>query len=159
MEIGLSVYDISGAELIELDGRRGAGFSTLWLGEHIVSPVVYEAEHPTTGFDSEANRSHLTRIVDPDTKLIDPLVRAGGGRCRDRAHSSGYRDLPRWLRHPLSVARITLTLQDVAGGRLLARGRLRLARRGICRSRRLIRRTSVARRGSARRVAPRVGRR
>ena len=39
MRIGLSVYDISGAELVQLAAAADeAGFESLWLGEHIVVP-------------------------------------------------------------------------------------------------------------------------
>ena len=40
MDVGLSVYDIAGAELVALGAAaEAAGFSTLWLGEHIVLPA------------------------------------------------------------------------------------------------------------------------
>src|SRR3954447_26520520 len=118
MEIGLSVYDIGGAELVEL-GRAAdeAGFSTLWLGEHIVLPVDYTAEHPTTG--TATNRSHLTRIVDARTKPLDPLVAlAGVAAATERIRLATGIYLV-GLRHPLAVARMALTLQDIAGGRFM----------------------------------------
>ena len=120
MDVGLSVYDIAGAELVEL-GRaaEAAGFSTLWLGEHIILPVAYAAEHPATGGGTEANRAHRTRIVDPDTKLLDPLVAlAAVAAVTERIHLATGIYLV-GLRHPLAVARMTLTLQDVAGGRFM----------------------------------------
>jgi probable F420-dependent oxidoreductase len=114
----LSVYDITGAELVALGAAaEQAGFSTLWLGEHIVLPVDYEAEHPTTG--SETNRSHLKRIIDPATKLLDPLVALSAVAAvteRIRLATGIYLVA---LRHPLAVARMTLTLQDIAGGRFM----------------------------------------
>ena len=118
MDVGLSVYDIAGAELVALGAAaEQAGFSTLWLGEHIVLPVDYEAEHPTTG--SETNRSHLKRIIDPATKLLDPLVALSAVAAvteRIRLATGIYLV---GLRHPLAVARMTLTLQDIAGGRFM----------------------------------------
>jgi probable F420-dependent oxidoreductase len=118
VDVGLSVYDIAGAELVALGASaEQAGFSTLWLGEHIVLPVDYEAEHPTTG--SEANRSHLKRIIDPATKLLDPLVALSAvAAVTDRIGLATGIYLV-GLRHPLAVARMTLTLQDVAGGRFM----------------------------------------
>jgi len=118
VDVGLSVYDIGAAELVAL-GRAAedAGFATLWLGEHIVLPVDYSAEHPTTG--TGVNRSHLTRIVDPDTKLLDPLVALSAVAAvtsRIRLATGIYLV---GLRHPLAIARMTLTLQDVAGGRFM----------------------------------------
>lgn len=118
MEVGLSVYDISGSELVAL-GRaaEAAGFATLWLGEHVVLPVGYSAEHPATG--TAANRSHLTRIVDPDTKLLDPLVAlAAVAAVTERLRLATGIYLV-GLRHPLAVAQMTLTLQDVAAGRFM----------------------------------------
>ena len=118
MDVGLSVYDISGAELVALGAAaEAAGFSTLWLGEHVVLPVDYDAEHPTTG--SSTNRSHRTRIIDPATKLLDPLVALSAVAAvteRIRLATGIYLV---GLRHPLAVARMTLTLQDVAGGRFM----------------------------------------
>ena len=118
MDVGLSVYDITGGELVALGAAaEQAGFSTLWLGEHVVLPVDYGAEHPTTG--STANRSHLKRIVDPATKLLDPLVALGAvAAVTDRIRLATGIYLV-GLRHPLAVARMTLTLQDVAGGRFM----------------------------------------
>jgi probable F420-dependent oxidoreductase len=118
MELGLSVYDICGAELVTL-GRaaEAAGFATLWLGEHIVLPVDYSAEHPATG--TASNRSHLTRIVDPDTRLLDPLVAlAAVAAVTERIRLATGIYLV-GLRHPLVVARMTSTLQDIAGGRFM----------------------------------------
>jgi probable F420-dependent oxidoreductase len=118
MDVGLSVYDISGAELVALGAAaEAAGFSTLWLGEHLVLPVDYEAAHPTTG--AAANRSHLERIIDPGTKLLDPLVAlsaVAAVTARIRLATGIYLV---GLRHPLAVARMTLTLQDIAGGRFM----------------------------------------
>jgi probable F420-dependent oxidoreductase len=118
MDIGLSVYDITGIELVAL-GRaaEAAGFRTLWLGEHVVVPVDYAAQHPTSG--SSTNRSHLARIFDPSTRLLDPLVAlAAVAAVTERIELATGIYLVA-LRHPLAVARMTLTLQDIAGGRLM----------------------------------------
>jgi probable F420-dependent oxidoreductase len=118
VEVGLSVYDIGGAELVALGAAaEQAGFATLWLGEHVVLPVDYAAEHPTTG--SDTNRSHLKRIIDPSTRLLDPLVAlAAVAAVTERIRLATGIYLV-GLRHPLAVARMTLTLQDVAGGRFM----------------------------------------
>ena len=118
MRIGLSVYDISGAELVQLAAAADeAGFESLWLGEHIVLPSDYGSEHPTTG--DTAHQHHTGPIVDPSTRLLDPLVALAA--CASVTTSlrlaTGIFILP--LRHPLLTARMTLTLQDVAGGRFL----------------------------------------
>ena len=118
MRIGLSVYDICGAELVQLAAAADeAGFESLWLGEHIVLPSDYGSEHPTTG--DTAHQHHTGPIVDPSTRLLDPLV-ALAACASVTTHlrlATGIFILP--LRHPLLTARMTLTLQDVAGGRFL----------------------------------------
>ncbi len=118
LRIGLSVYDISGTELVQLAAAADeAGFESLWLGEHIVLPSDYGSEHPTTG--DTAHQHHTGPIVDPSTRLLDPLV-ALAACASVTTHlrlATGIFILP--LRHPLLTARMTLTLQDVAGGRFL----------------------------------------
>ncbi len=118
LRIGLSTYDISGTELVRLAAAAdGAGFESLWLGEHIVLPSDYGSEHPTTG--DTAHQHHPGPIVDPSTKLLDPLVAlaACASVTTQLRLATGIFILP--LRHPLLTARMTLTLQDVAGGRFL----------------------------------------
>ncbi|MET0909578.1 MAG: TIGR03619 family F420-dependent LLM class oxidoreductase [Ilumatobacteraceae bacterium] len=118
MEIGLSVYDIDPVELVALArSAEEAGFGTIWLGEHVVLPVDYRTEHPTTG--TNVNESHRAKIIDPDTKLLDPLIAFGAVAAvttRIRL-ATGIYLLP--LRHPLAVARMTLTLQGLAAGRFM----------------------------------------
>lgn len=118
MRIGLSAYDIPASELVALARAADeAGFESLWLGEHLVLPVGYESEHPTTG--DSAHQHHTGPIVDPSTVLVDPLVALSGAAAvtRDLLLATGIYLLP--LRHPLAVARMTLTLQDVARGRFV----------------------------------------
>ncbi len=118
LRIGLSAYDISGVELVGLAAAADeAGFESLWLGEHVVLPSDYGSEHPTTG--DTAHQHHTGPIVDPSTKLLDPLVAlaACASVTTQLRLATGIFILP--LRHPLLTARMTLTLQDVAGGRFL----------------------------------------
>jgi probable F420-dependent oxidoreductase len=118
MRIGLSAYDIAAGELVELARAADeAGFESLWLGEHLVLPVGYASEHPTTG--DSAHQHHAGPIVDPSTVLIDPLVAFGAAAAvtTDVTLATGIYLLP--LRHPVAVARMTMTLQDVAGGRFV----------------------------------------
>ena len=73
VRVGLSAYDITATELVHLAAAADdAGFESLWLGEHIVLPIDYGSEHPTTG--DTAHQHHTGPIVDPSTKLLDPLV-------------------------------------------------------------------------------------
>ena len=116
LRVGLSAYDIAATDLIQLAvAADELGFESLWLGEHIVLPSDYGSEHPTTG--DAAHQHHTGPIVQPDTKLLDPLVALAG--CASLTTqirlATGIFILP--LRHPLLTARMTLTLQDIAGGR------------------------------------------
>ena len=118
LRIGLSAYDISATELVQLAASADAtGFESLWLGEHIVLPSDYGSEHPTTG--DTAHQHHTGPIVDPSTKLLEPLVAlaACASVTTQLRLATGIFILP--LRHPLMTARMTLTLQDAAGGRFL----------------------------------------
>jgi probable F420-dependent oxidoreductase len=118
VEVGLSVYDIEPAELVELArAAEDAGFGAIWLGEHVVLPVDYRTEHPTTGTD--VNVSHRSKIIDPDTRLVDPLIALGAVAAMTTTIrvATGIYILP--LRHPLAVARMTATVQALAGGRFM----------------------------------------
>ena len=118
VRVGLSVYDIHARELVELaTAAEVAGFASLWLGEHVVLPLDYATEHPATTSDS--NVSHRTTIIDPSTILVDPLVSlAAVAQATERITlATGIYLLP--LRHPLAIARMTATLQMLAGGRFM----------------------------------------
>jgi probable F420-dependent oxidoreductase len=118
MTVGLSVYDITAPDLLDL--ARAAdevGFDAIWLGEHLVLPVGYASEHPTQG---NSSHEHITGpIVSPDTELVDPLVAlaAVAGATRRICLATGIYILP--LRHPLVTARAAATLHEVSGGRFL----------------------------------------
>ena len=118
MPVGLSVYDTSAAELLELAvAADEAGFDALWLGEHVVLPVDYTTEHPT---DGEHEHAHITGpIVHPETELVDPLVvlAAVAGATTHLRVATGIYLLP--LRHPLLTARAAVTLQEASSGRFL----------------------------------------
>ena len=116
LSIGLSAYNISAAELVRLAvAADEAGFESLWLGEHVVLPVDYASDHPTSG--GSGHQHHRGPIVDPSTTLVDPLVALSAcAAVTSRIRlATGVFILP--LRHPLLTARMTLTLQDAAGGR------------------------------------------
>jgi probable F420-dependent oxidoreductase len=118
LHIGLSAYDISASELVRLAvAADEVGFDSLWLGEHVVLPLDYESDHPTTG--DTAHQHHTGPIVDPSTTLIDPLVAlAACAAATSRLRlATGIFILP--LRHPLLTARMTITVQDAADGRFL----------------------------------------
>ncbi|MGO8958640.1 MAG: TIGR03619 family F420-dependent LLM class oxidoreductase [Streptosporangiaceae bacterium] len=116
MRFGLSVYDITAIELADLaEAAEAVGFESLWLGEHVLLPVDYRSVHPTR----EPEQEQAARIVGPDTELIDPLVALAGAAARTSRLQLGTAIYLLPLRHPLTVARAVLTLQELAGGRLL----------------------------------------
>ena len=118
MSIGLSTYNISASELIGLAvAADEASFESPWLGEHVVLPLDYASDHPTSG--GSGHQHHIGPIVDPSTTLVDPLVALSAcAAVTSRIRlATGVFILP--LRHPLLTARMTLTLQDAAGGRFM----------------------------------------
>ena len=118
MNVGLSAYNMSAADLVDLAAASDeCGFSDLWLGEHIVLPCDYASEHPTTG--ESAHQHHRGPIIDPHTKLVDPLVAmAAMAAVTTRLRlATGIYLLG--ARHPLVSARMTATLHDVSHGRFL----------------------------------------
>ena len=119
MNVGLSVYDIAAPDLLDLARAADeAGFHGLWLGEHLVLPVDYASEHPTT-HDDDAHQHITGPIISPETELVDPLVAlaaVAGATTRIRL-ATGIYILP--LRHPLVTARAAATLQEASGGRFM----------------------------------------
>jgi probable F420-dependent oxidoreductase len=117
VKIGLTAYDMHAADFVDLARAADeAGFSSLWLGEHVVLPVGYKAEHPSA---AARETQHARPIVDPETELVDPLVQLGAAAVvTTRIElATGIFILP--LRHPLAVARSVCTVQDLAGGRFV----------------------------------------
>jgi probable F420-dependent oxidoreductase len=118
MKLGLSTYDIAASDLTHLARAADeAGFESLWLGEHVVLPLAYESEHPTTG--GATVQHHTGPIIDPSTILVDPLVAlAGAASVTNRLHlATGIYLAP--LRHPILIARATATLHDLTQGRFM----------------------------------------
>jgi probable F420-dependent oxidoreductase len=117
VNVGLSVYDMPPRDVLEL--ARAAddfGFDALWLGEHVLLPLEYGSEHPSSGQDHE----HITGpIIEPLTELLDPWVSLGAvvGATRHLRVATGIYILP--LRHPLITARAASTLHDMSAGRFL----------------------------------------
>src|SRR5687768_6896225 len=118
MKIGLTAYDVHATEFLDLAAAADeAGFSSLWLGEHVVLPIGYSTEHPTKVQPGEQH--HTGPIVSPDTELVDPLVQLGAAASvTSRIElATGIFVLP--LRHPLAVARSVCTVQELAEGRFV----------------------------------------
>jgi probable F420-dependent oxidoreductase len=116
MRFGLSVYDVTAADLAELAvAAEAAGFESLWLGEHLFMPVGYTSVHPTR----EPEQELAAPIVGSATRLTDPLVALAGAAARTCRLQLGTAIYLLALRHPLAVARSVLTLQELSAGRLL----------------------------------------
>jgi probable F420-dependent oxidoreductase len=118
MKIGLTAYDVPATEFLDLAAAADeAGFSSLWLGEHVVLPIGYATEHPTK--QQPGQQHHTGPIVSPDTELVDPLVQIGAAAAvTERIElATGIFILP--LRHPLAVARSACTVQELAHGRFV----------------------------------------
>lgn len=118
MRVGLSVYNIHAAELVELAvAADELGFDSLWLGEHIVLPVGYASDHPTTGTSAEQHRTGA--IIDPDTNLLDPLVALAACAVRTRHIDLATGIFLAPLRPPAISARMIHTLDQISGGRVV----------------------------------------
>ena len=120
MKIGVSVYNVTGATLLDIAGAaEQAGFDSLWLGEHLVLPFGYSATHPTREGLDAPDDTHFPRIVDPDTELLDPWVAlsAAAARTSRIRLATGIYILP--LRHPLLTARSAASLAELSGGRFM----------------------------------------
>lgn len=85
-----------------------AGFSSLWLGEHIFTPVNLESIYPYT--------KH--RPLQTQEECSDSMITAGAiaNATRRIEITSGIYLLP--LRHPLMAARAMTTLHRLANGRV-----------------------------------------
>lgn len=119
MKVGVSVYNVRAAELVGLAvAADRAGFSSLWLGEHLVLPWGYGSEHPTHG-DTPAEELRHPRIIEEFTELLDPFVAlAAAAAVTSRIRlGTGIYLLP--LRHPLLTARGVASLADLSDGRFM----------------------------------------
>ncbi len=116
MRIGLSAYDMTAADLLELvRAADEVGFDSLWLGEHVFHPQDYTSVHP----GHEVKQHHTGPLVQERTHLLDPLVTlaAAAATTRRIRLATGVFVLP--LREPLLVARAAASLAEISGGRFV----------------------------------------
>ena len=114
--VGLSAYGLTGAELVELAVCADvAGFDALWLGEHVLRPVVQAGEHPSAG----TKQHHSGPLVAESTELVDPLLVHAAIAARTTRIRLGTAVYVAPLRHPLHIARTTITLHELSAGRVL----------------------------------------
>ena len=116
MRIGLSAYGVPAGEVVALAAAADEhGFDSLWLGEHVLLPVGYASEHP----GAASPQHHRGPIVEDSTVLVDPLVTLAAATQRTERLLLATGIYLVGLRHPLAVARMTMTLQQLAGGRFV----------------------------------------
>lgn len=87
------------------------GFERVWFGDHLITPVQQNSEHPR----SDASTA---KVLYEQTPLSDLLVTFGylGGFTNVIGFATGIYILP--LRHPVITARAVLTAQALSGGRV-----------------------------------------
>jgi probable F420-dependent oxidoreductase len=118
MRVGISAYDIDGPDVVALAvAAEAVGFSSLWLGEHLVLPVGYSSIHPAHKGSDEHH--HAGPIVAPDTRLVDPLIALGAAGTVTTTLELGTAIYLLALRDPLLTARALTTVQELSAGRLL----------------------------------------
>jgi probable F420-dependent oxidoreductase len=117
---GVSVYDLTGPELIDVaTAAEDAGFDQLWLGEHLLLPLDYESAHPSHTGPEDPSDVRYPRVVASSTHLLDPiaaLAAVAAVTSRIRLGTAIYL-LP--LRHPLLTARAAASLSELSAGRFM----------------------------------------
>jgi probable F420-dependent oxidoreductase len=114
--IGLSAYGMRPRDLLELSvAADRLGFDGLWLGEHLFHPAEYSSQHPSDG----SVQHHAGPIVVPDTELTDTWVVFGAiaAATKHLKLATGIYLVP--LRHPLQIARTTVTAAELLDERVL----------------------------------------
>ncbi len=118
MRVGLSAYDMPIDELVDCAAAADElGFSSLWLGEHIVATAGYRSSHPTQ--DGRADLTPTRRIVEPDTALLDPFVALSAVAASTKRLEVATGIYLLALRHPLLTARAGCSVHDLSRGRFV----------------------------------------
>lgn len=110
MKVGLNIVPVRAASLAKA-GRaaEAAGFSSVWLGEHLLMPASLESEYLSGAG---------TQPFDLDTPMLDPLlVLSHISAVTERVRLGvGVYLFP--LRHPLLTAKLVATLDALSAGRI-----------------------------------------
>lgn len=88
-----------------------AGFEALWIPEHLVAPIEFEANYP---YRSTGKPSFL-----PDTPFADPWVMLGHLAAVTTRIRMGVGVFVLPLRNPFVVAKASATAQTLAAGRIM----------------------------------------
>ncbi len=108
MKIGVPLFLLRPENMASVARRaEELGFESVWLPEHLVFPTVIHSRYPYADAPP----------INPATPLLDPLVllaQVAAMTSRIRIGTNVY-ILP--LRHPVTAARMGVTLDIVSGGR------------------------------------------
>jgi len=111
MKIGISLFLLRPQRMAAIAQRaEELGFESVWVPEHLVFPVDIQSKYPYSP-DGAAP-------INPATPLLDPfilLAQVAALTSRIRIGTNIYL-VP--LRHPLTTARMAMTLDLISGGRL-----------------------------------------
>jgi probable F420-dependent oxidoreductase len=111
MKIGVSLFGLRAEDLTPIAQRAEAlGFESVWVAEHLVFPTEIRSRYPysTAGVPP----------ISPATPLLDPLLVLMHIAARTERIRLGTNVYILPLRHPLTVARMAMTLDVLSHGRL-----------------------------------------
>src|SRR3954468_15304777 len=75
MRFGIAAFDLPIGDIVRLGvAADGAGFDSLWLGDHVVLPVGYSSEHPPT---TDEQSHQVAQVIGPRSNLVDIWVALG----------------------------------------------------------------------------------
>jgi probable F420-dependent oxidoreductase len=112
MKIGIPLFALRHTQMADVAQRaEQLGFESVWIPEHLVFPARLETPYP---YSADGNAPFT-----PDTPILDPLLlltHLAAATSRIRLGTNIF-VLP--LRHPITTARLAMTLDVLSGGRLL----------------------------------------
>jgi probable F420-dependent oxidoreductase len=110
VKFGISGYNYPPSDIYAMTQTlEELGFSSIWWGEHYITPAAMSTKHPIVG-------SH-DRVVEGSTLLYDLFctLSAIAGSNKTLEVNTAINIVP--LNHPLLLARSCATLHDLSGGR------------------------------------------
>ena len=116
MELGLVVPNsgpMARADVLvpAAEHAEALGFDTLWTADHLVLPVESETHYP---YVPPGTRVRL----DPRHRFLDPMVVLSGLATRTERIGLGVSVYLAALRHPIVVAKLVASLDQLSGGRV-----------------------------------------
>jgi probable F420-dependent oxidoreductase len=107
-EIGLNFVPLHHDTLVEgAELAERLGFESIWMGEHILTPVHDDSQYPGEALPFE-----------PDSPFLDPLVSLAHIAARTTRLRLGTGILMAPAREPFATIRALATLDALSGGRL-----------------------------------------